>query len=162
MSEKPPETLEKPRALPVALGGANLLVACGILALLVLRPAPGVPPGAPAAEPSAPSEPAAGPAVGPTVKLADFVVHLRDPERERYARVSMELELRAESDRERFAPYVPRLRDAFLGYLSDRTAEDVAGSEALARTKAELLKRSEEIVPGKPVRALYFTDFVVQ
>lgn len=100
--------------------------------------------------------------VGPTLKMADFVVHLRNPEAERFARLSIDLELADEPDRERLSPYLPRLRDAFIAYLSDRTAEELAGSEALTKAKSELLRQVEESVPGKHVRALYFTDFVVQ
>ena len=102
------------------------------------------------------------PAVGPTLKMADFVIHLRNPEVERYARLAVELELGSELDKEKTTPYLPRLRDAFIGYFTDRTIEELTGSEALARTKQDLFKKVEELVPGKRVRALYITDFVVQ
>ncbi len=103
-----------------------------------------------------------GPSVGPTLKMPDFVVHLRNPEAERYARLAVELELAGEPDKEKVTLYLPRLRDAFIAYFSDRTTEELMGSEALARTKQELFKKVEELVPGKRVRALYITDFVVQ
>lgn len=99
---------------------------------------------------------------GPTMKLDDFVIHLRNPEAERYARLTVALELSSEENRARLKPYIPRIRDAFVAHLSDRTAEELSGSENLANAKAALLKRIEELVPGKMVRALYFTDFVIQ
>jgi flagellar FliL protein len=101
-------------------------------------------------------------AVGPTIKMPDFVVHLRNPEAERYARLAVELELTGEPDKEKVTLYMPRLRDAFIAYFTDRTTEELTGSEALARTKQELFKKVEELVPGRRVRALYITDFVVQ
>jgi len=103
-----------------------------------------------------------GPAVGPTIKMPDLVIHLRNPEAERYARLAVELELGGEPDKEKVTPYLPRLRDAFIAYFTDRTLEELTGSEALARTKQELFKKVEELVPGRRVRALYITDFVVQ
>jgi len=102
------------------------------------------------------------PGVGPTLKMADFVIHLRNPEAERYARLAVELELGGELDKEKMTPYLPRLRDAFIAYFTDRTMEELTGSEALARTKQELFKKVEELVPNKRVKALYITDFVVQ
>ncbi len=99
---------------------------------------------------------------GPTFKLDDFVIHLRNPEAERYARLTVALELYSEETRAKLTPYIPRIRDAFVAHLSDRTAEELSGSENLAKAKAALLKQIEESVPGKMVRALYFTDFVIQ
>ncbi|MGC4120566.1 MAG: flagellar basal body-associated FliL family protein [Myxococcales bacterium] len=172
MSDKPAESAAapaKPSSMPTILAGVNLLATLGILAAILLRPAPAA---APKAEHGAEGHGEAaeagaegghgGKGVGPTMKLADFVIKLRDPEAERYARLSMEMELKAEPDKEKIAPYIPRLRDAFVAYLTDRKSEELLGSEALTHTKAELLKLSSELVPNNPVRALYFTDFVIQ
>jgi flagellar protein FliL len=151
-----------PSKLPTVLGVLNTLLTAAALAVLVLRPAAAA---KPPSEAHAAEDPGGGPAphlAGPTFKMADFVVHLRNTEAERYARLSLELELGAEADRDRLTPFVPRLRDAFVGYFSDRTAEELSGSEALARTKVALLKVCEDLVPGRHIRALYFTDFVVQ
>jgi flagellar FliL protein len=57
---------------------------------------------------------------------------------------------------------MPQIRDAFLSYLSDRTAEDLRGSEAIGRVKAALGQRLAEVAPGAPVRGLYVTELVVQ
>jgi flagellar FliL protein len=100
--------------------------------------------------------------VGPTLKLPDFVVHLRNPEADRYARISFEVEVLNEADKLAIAPYMPRIRDAFVTYLSDRTIEELGGSEGLGRTKKELLEKLEELVPGRRIRNLYVSDFVVQ
>jgi flagellar basal body-associated protein FliL len=105
--------------------------------------------------------PAAG-APGPMVKLADFVIHLRNPELDRYARMSFDVEVIGESDKERLNGSLPRVRDAFISYLSDRTLEELRGSEGLGRTKDALQQRLREMVPEARIRALYITDFVVQ
>ena len=170
---KPPPPPPGPSKLPLILGIVNMLLTGGVLAVLFLKPPAAAAPkgGAEHSESSGHAEKESGGhgeggegkgGAGPTLKLADFVIHLRNPEAERYARLSMELELKSELDKEKLNAYVPRLRDAFVAYLSDRTAEELAGSEALAKVKAALLKLCEELVPGGKVRALYFTDFVVQ
>lgn len=99
---------------------------------------------------------------GPLVKISDFVVHLRNPEMDRYARMSFDVEVLGESDKDRLNENLPKVRDAFISYLSDRTVEDLRGSEGLGRTKDALQTRLRELVPEARVRALYISDFVVQ
>ncbi|MFT3915774.1 MAG: flagellar basal body-associated FliL family protein [Anaeromyxobacteraceae bacterium] len=99
---------------------------------------------------------------GPTVKLADFVVHLRNVESDRYARLSFEVEVAAEEDKNKFTLLMPRVRDGFLLYLSDRTLEELRGGEAIARTKKALEERLPELAPGVKINALYVTDLVIQ
>lgn len=107
---------------------------------------------------------AEGPAAkgGVLVKIPDFVVHLRNPDADRYARVSFEVEVFAESDKERLVASSARVRDAFIGYLSDRTLEDLRGSEGLSRTKEALQGTLRQLLPDVRIRALYISDFVVQ
>jgi len=101
-------------------------------------------------------------APGPTLRMADFVVHLRDADADRYARVSFEMEVADEKGKEAVTLRMPQIRDAFLAYLSDRTAEELRGSEAMARVKGALNQRLGEVAPGVPVRGLYVTELVVQ
>lgn len=103
--------------------------------------------------------PAAG---ATTVRLPDFIVHLRDADSDRYARVSFEVELKEEKGKEVITGRLPQVRDAFLAYLSDRTVDELRGSEAMAQMKEALAKRLHDIAPGAPVRALYVTDLVIQ
>jgi flagellar FliL protein len=99
---------------------------------------------------------------GPMVKIADFVVHLRNPDADRYARVSFEVEVYSDSDKDRLNASTARVRDAFIGYLSDRTLEDLRGSEGLSRTKEALQTTLRQLLPDVRIRALYISDFVVQ
>ncbi len=137
----------------------NVLFLAAILAAVLLRPQGGVP--APAAEDRG-ADPRVAPGPGPTFRLPDLTVHLRNPEADRYARIGLEFELFAEEDRAVITAHLPMIRDAFLAWFSDRTVEELHGSEGLARSKAALLGKLEELVPGRRIRALYITDFVVQ
>jgi len=103
-----------------------------------------------------------GSGVGPTVKLPEFVVHLRNPEAERYARMSFELEIGSEEEKAELAAAMPRVREVFISYLSDCTVEDLRGSEGIDRTKKELMARLEKDVSSAQVRSIYITDIVVQ
>jgi flagellar FliL protein len=57
---------------------------------------------------------------------------------------------------------MPRVRDGFITYLSDRTLEELRGSEAIGRTKSALEERLAQMTPGVKVQALYVTDLVIQ
>ncbi|MFL5302315.1 MAG: flagellar basal body-associated protein FliL, partial [Anaeromyxobacteraceae bacterium] len=72
------------------------------------------------------------------------------------------IELVDEKGKEALTARMPQIRDAFLSYLSDRTAEDLRGSEAMAKMKGALSLRLGEIVPGAPMRGIYLADLVVQ
>jgi flagellar protein FliL len=108
-----------------------------------------------AAEPS-------GTKLGPLVKIADFVIHLRNPDADRYARMSFDVEVFSEADKERLVAQTPKVRDAFITYLSDRSLEELRGSEGLGRTKETLQSTLRQILPEIRIRAIYISDFVVQ
>jgi flagellar FliL protein len=153
--------------LPIILMAANSLMLAAVLALLLLRPLGGhAKPAEHATEPSpgargdARAEKAVLP--GPTVKFPDFVVHLRDAEMDRYARLAIEVEVADDKAKEGLTARLPQIRDSFIAYLSDRSTGDLRGSEAIARAKGDLTERLKAVAPGLPVRGLYVTELVVQ
>jgi flagellar protein FliL len=107
-------------------------------------------------------EKASAPVGSPTLKLPDFTVRLRNPEADRYARITFEVQVAAESDKTTVEARLPQVRDAFLSYLSDRTMEELRGSEGIEKTKQALLDRMPNAAPGAKVLAIYVTDMVVQ
>ncbi|MEW5738154.1 MAG: flagellar basal body-associated FliL family protein [Myxococcota bacterium] len=145
-----------------------LLVVNSLLVAVVLARSFAAPPPAPAAEHApAPatehSAPGAAPlGFGPTVRMPEFVVHLRNPEAERYAKMTFELEVGVEADKDKVNTAMPKVRELFISYLSDRTTEDLRGSEGIERTKRDLLARLSQELPGSPVRSIFITDIVVQ
>jgi flagellar FliL protein len=163
----PPKAAGGSKLVPILLV-VNLLLVAAVLAVFLLRGGGGHAAekpkdgehGAEAAHDA--GEVAGAAAPGPTVKLADFVVHLRDPEADRYARVSFEIEVGTEEDKNKIGGFMPKIRDAFIAYLSDRTLEELRGSEQMGRTKAALAGRLGELAPGVKVRGLYVTDLVIQ
>lgn len=102
------------------------------------------------------------PGAGPTLRLADFVVHLRNPESDRYARFSFEIEVANEKDKETLTARTAQVRDAFIIFLSDRTVEELRGGAGLDKLKQALFERLLEVAKDCHVRNLYITDFVLQ
>ncbi|MBL8956253.1 MAG: flagellar basal body-associated FliL family protein [Myxococcaceae bacterium] len=169
----------KSKIVPI-LVGVNTLMMAGVLAVVLMKsghseaqPAPKKAAAAEAgeghdaeaeepAEEEGHDEKGKKPLAGPTVKLDDFVVRLRNPEADRFARVSFEVEVGTERDKERLMASMARVRDGFIGELTDRTVEELRGTDGLTTIKTNLTHKLKELVPGCRVRGLYVTDFIVQ
>jgi flagellar FliL protein len=159
--------------VPILLA-VNVAMMGAVLFMVMRRPSPAssaaVSAPAPAAEPApsgAHGETAAGgrgagQAPGPILKLENFVIQLRGVDQDRYVRVSFDLEVGADPDREVVQARLPQIRDSVITYFSDRTLDELRGSDGIECTKMALMKRLEDIVPGRRVRALYITDFIIQ
>lgn len=100
--------------------------------------------------------------VGPTVRFDNFTVQLKSNDVERYAHMSLELELSDETGKAVVEKRTAPIRDAVLAYLTDRTAEELRGSDGLHDMKNALLKRLDELVPGKRISNVFITDFIIQ
>jgi flagellar FliL protein len=149
--------------LVVILLAVNGLLTAGVLGVLLLRQV-GASHQAAAEkkEKEAEKGEAAAHAIGPMLKLADLVVHLRDTEADRYARVSFDLEVATEEDKNRLTLALPRIRDGIIAFLADRSFDELRGSEGLEKAKGHLLERVQQAVPGTKVKNLYISDIVVQ
>lgn len=151
--------------------GMNVLMMAAVLFVVLRKPAGPAP--AHAATPAS-AEKAEGPTgehapgapsppkPGPILKLENFVIQLRGVDQDRYVRVSFDIEVSADIDREAVQARLPQIRDSIITFFSDRTLDELRGSEGIERTKVSIMKRMEEIVPGRRVRAIYITDFIIQ
>jgi flagellar basal body-associated protein FliL len=96
-----------------------------------------------------------------TARLDDIVIHLRNPEVDRYARLTIDVEMSRPVDLKQLEDNVPRVRDAIIVALSAYTFEELRGPEGLARMKAVLRDAIDKVVPGDVV-AVYVSTFLVQ
>jgi flagellar FliL protein len=96
------------------------------------------------------------------MRLDGFIVQVRSADGDRYAHLTVEVEVGSEGDKKAFESRMPRIRDAVIGYLSDRTEDELRGSEGLTQMKDALVKKIDEIVPGHRVRGLFTTEFIIQ
>jgi flagellar protein FliL len=138
----------------------NTVLIAGVLVLVVKRPGAVAPASARATE-AAESDLARDPP-GPLLKLEDFVIQLKAVDTDRYVRLSFDLELRSEADQEVVAARLSRIRDLVIAYFADRTIDELRGSQAMERTKSLLAKRIDEVVPGRRIKNIFITDFIVQ
>jgi flagellar FliL protein len=101
-------------------------------------------------------------APGPILKLENFVIQLKTVDQDRYVRLAFDVEVQTEDDKNAITAHMSHIRDLVIAFFADRTLDELRGSEAMERTKATLIKKIDEIVPGKRIKNLFITDFIVQ
>jgi flagellar protein FliL len=166
----------KSKALPILLV-INTLLLTGVLIFVMKRPAAHAAPegSKPAAEGGGgehgggeDKEKAPGGghgeegSMGPTVRFENFTVQLKSLDVDRYAHLSIEIEVADEMAKGMIEKKVPPIRDAILSYLSDRTPDELRGSDGLKEIKESMIKKLDELIPGHRIRNLYITDFIIQ
>jgi flagellar basal body-associated protein FliL len=147
------------KMVPLLLG-VNSLVLIAVLGVVLTRSSGN---NHKASEDAAPAAEAAEVnKAGPTLKLADFTARLHGVDTDRYARLSIEIEVPTEKDRDELNGHMAQIRDSFIGFLADCNLEDLSGSAAIAKTKEKLIARLHDVVPTQRIRGLYITDLVIQ
>jgi flagellar protein FliL len=101
-------------------------------------------------------------APGPILKLENFIIQLRGTDTDRYVRVAFDLELVSDADRSPVQARMPHIRDAIIAYFSDRSLDELRGSEGMDRIKSAVLKKLEELLAAKRVRSVFITELVIQ
>jgi len=96
------------------------------------------------------------------VKVGDFVVNLADPDVQRFAKVSITIEVVNEKVQNEVNQYMPAIKDAIVDLISSKYYKDIKTPEGREKLKIELLKRLNALLPNGGVKAVYFTSFVVQ
>jgi flagellar FliL protein len=101
-------------------------------------------------------------APGPILKLENFIIQLRGTDTDRYVRVAFDLELMSESDRGVVQGRMSHIRDAVISYFSDRSLDELRGSEGMDRIKLAVSKKLDEILAAHRVRSVFITELVIQ
>lgn len=119
-------------------------------------------------EPSGPAEHGEGERGGAqstVLNFEPFLVNLSDKEISRYLRVTIRLQVSSKQAAEKIASadvLTSQMRDSILGILSSRNSEQIVTAEGKTQLKNEIAEKLNAFLPGKPVKAVFFTDFVVQ
>jgi len=101
-------------------------------------------------------------APGPILKLENFIIQLRGTDTDRYVRVAFDLELVTEADRAMVQARMPHIRDAVISYFSDRSLDELRGSEGMDRIKLAVSKKLDEILAAHRVHSVFITELVIQ
>ena len=102
---------------------------------------------------------------GAIVNFEPFLVNLADRDAFRYLRVTIRLQVLNKTAAERIAStdvFSSQIRDTVLGTLATKVSDEIITPEGKDQLKREITEKLNAFLPGKPVKAVFFTDFVVQ
>ena len=100
--------------------------------------------------------------LGPLFSLDTFIVNLADEERNRYLRITMDLELAAPTDTDKLNERLPQVRDRILMILPTKRFEDIASAQGKIALRDEIIGKLNSLYPTEVVSNIFFTEFVVQ
>ena len=100
--------------------------------------------------------------LGPLVRLETFIVNLNEPGGNRYLKVGLELELKRNVAIDVIEKARPLLRHRTIAYLSNLSYAQTQGLVAKERIRLDLLNRFNGALGASAVKAIYFTDFLIQ
>ena len=101
-------------------------------------------------------------ASGPLFPLDTFIVNLADPERNRYLRVTMDLELAAATDSKKITERMSQIRDSILMVLPSKQFAEIASMEGKVALRDEIIAKLNGLFNQRVVLNIFFTEFVVQ
>jgi flagellar FliL protein len=152
----------KKKLIIIIAAAAALLLIIGGAAFFFLKPAPvaeeEVDPGldVPVPEITQSSE------IGPMVDIREFIVNIISEDDSHYVKASLTLELSKEEAVEETNKRMPQIRDAILLLVGNKTYEELQDLQGKKQLKAELASKINSFLQSGKVKAIYFTDFVVQ
>jgi len=94
-----------------------------------------------------------------TMEIGDLTLNLSG---QRYLRVKMTLKLRNEEAKTKVSQNMDEIRDLLISSVSGKKFSDINSTQGKYELKLDLIYRINRIVGGKPVKKIYFTEFVSQ
>ena len=100
--------------------------------------------------------------IGPMVDIAEFIVNIISEDENHYVKAALTIELNKEEALEEVNKRMPQIRDAILLLVGNKTYEELHDLQGKKQLKAELVSKINSFLQHGKVKAIYFTDFVVQ
>ena len=94
--------------------------------------------------------------------LDPFIANLSDEDGRRYVKATIQLEFYDSVVPPEFHRRLPQTRDMLLTLLSSKTFADVRTPQGKAVLREEIVNRVNTVLNEDAVKAVYFTEFIVQ
>jgi flagellar FliL protein len=99
---------------------------------------------------------------GHIYNMEPFIVNLADPNQPRYLKIRISLESKEMKVNEEYEKRLPQLRDMILTLLSSKSYKDISDSEGKNRLREDITSRLNQLLSSFQVKAVYFTEFMIQ
>ncbi len=100
--------------------------------------------------------------IGPMINIEEFVVNIISADTPHYVKASLSLELNNADTQPEAEQRMPQIRDAILLLIGNKTYEELQDLQGKRQLKAELRSRINSFLKTGSIKAIYFTNFVVQ
>ena len=94
--------------------------------------------------------------------LDPFIVNLADPNQQRYLKIRICLESKEITVNEEYEKRLPQLRDMILTLLSSKSYKDISDSDGKNKLREEITSKINQSLSSFQVKAVYFTEFMIQ
>ncbi|MDX8405939.1 MAG: flagellar basal body-associated FliL family protein [Mariprofundus sp.] len=101
---------------------------------------------------------------GPPIMMSidDITVNLADTDQSRFLRTKIKLEVRSEEAQTKVTENMVKVNDMIITLLASKKFSDIRTPQGKYALKEDLVYRLNRIIGGKPIKSLYFSDFVSQ
>ena len=99
---------------------------------------------------------------GHIYSIDPFIVNLADAEDNHYLKIRINLESTKPEPNEEFAKKLPLIKDTILTILSQKKSEEMFHSSGKEKLKAEMMRLVNPNLAELKIKAVYFTEFVIQ
>jgi len=104
----------------------------------------------------------AGAREGTLEPMDPFIANLADEDGRRYLKATLQVEFYDAIAPPEFHRRLPQARDMLLTLLSSKTFADVRSPQGKAVLREEIVNRLNTVLNEDAVKAIYFTEFIVQ
>lgn len=94
--------------------------------------------------------------------LENITVNLADTDQSRFLRTKIKLEVRNEEAQAKVKAHIVKVRDLVITHLMSKKFSEIRTPQGKYELKEDLIWRMNRAIGGKPIKNLYFTDFVSQ
>lgn len=102
------------------------------------------------------------PAVGALLPVDPFIANLADEEGKRYLKATLQVEFFAAHVPPDFNARLPQMRDLMLTLFSSKLFDEIRTPQGKALLREEIINRMNRAIGKDIVKAVYFTEFIVQ
>lgn len=100
--------------------------------------------------------------IGPMLNIDEFIVNIISADTPHYVKASLTLELSNKEVEAEAQLRMPQIRDAILLLIGNKTYEEIQDLQGKKQLKAELQNKLNAFLTTGSIKAIYFTNFVVQ
>lgn len=100
--------------------------------------------------------------VGPMVNIEEFIVNIISGDAAHYVKASLTVELTSEEGKAEAEKRMPQMRDSILLLVGNKSFEELQDLQGKKQLKAEITSKINSFLKSGKVKAVYFTNFVVQ